>query len=330
MHLGGLKIYRFLLLATILSWAGSFQMVLAQQGEAPPPMWQLTPEQIKQQATHVQAGEDLTPDSWPEGAKVAVSLSFDFDTQAVWMGSQGTISPSYMSRGEYGARVGLPRIIALLDKHNIPASFFIPAMTMVLHPDAITNIKAKKRHEIGFHSYVHENPMKLTAAEEREVYKKALSIFVQHVGKPPAGFRSAAWDLTPSTIEIVREMGFLYESSMMADDRPYRLLENGQDTGLVEIPVEWILDDWPLFQLKWPNLIGIRSTEEVYSIWKAEFDGAYEEGTLFSLTMHPQVIGHRYRMQMMDKLITYIKSKKHVWFATHEEIARYVLKQAAR
>ena len=148
-------------------------------------------------------------------------------------------------------------------------------------------------------------------------------------GRKSAGFRSAAWDLTESTIKIVREMGFVYDSSMMSDDRPYQLMSNSEDTGLVELPVEWILDDWPLFQISWPSKhVAIRNADDVYSIWKEEFDGAYEEGTLYILTMHPQVIGHRYRMAMLDRLITYIKSKPGVWFATHEEIANYVKEQA--
>jgi peptidoglycan-N-acetylglucosamine deacetylase len=152
-----------------------------------------------------------------------------------------------------------------------------------------------------------------------------MKIFEKHVGKRPVGFRSAAWDLTESTIEIVKEMGFLYESSMMADDKPYALISHGVDTGLVELPVEWILDDWPLFQISWPSgHVALRNAEDVYSIWKDEFDGAYNEGSLYILTMHPQVIGHRYRIAMLDKLITYMKTKPGVWFATHEEIARHV------
>lgn len=307
---------------------GMTQSVLAQSAASDrPPMWQWTPAEIQQQVNLVRAGEDLTPSSWPNGARVAVSFSFDFDTEAVWMGAQGLSSPSYMSRGEYGARAGMPRILALLDKHEIPASFFVPAISMVLHSDVMTTLKNNSQHEIGFHSYVHENPMVLSAADERAVYEKAMQIFIEQVGKRPVGFRSAAWDLTPATIDIVREMGFLYESSLMADDRPYRLLSSGEETGLVELPVEWILDDWPMFQLNWPYQVSIRNADDVYSIWKDEFDAAYEEGTMFLLTMHPQVIGHRYRMQMLGELITYIKSRGDVWFATHEQIARYVIEQ---
>ena len=293
------------------------------------PLWKWTPEQIGKVVGRVRAGKDLTPKRWPNGARVAVSFSFDVDTEAVWMGFQGQSSPSYMSRGEYGARTGLPRILAMLDRQDIPASFFIPAMTMELHPGVVSSIQKASRHEIGFHSYVHENPLQLAAHEERAVYEKAMAIFVKHVGHRPAGFRSAAWDLTPATINLVKEMGFQYESSMMADDRPYELIAEGKPTGLVELPVEWILDDWPFFQISWAfGHVSLRNAEDVFSIWKDEFDVAYEEGTLYILTMHPQVIGHRYRLKMLERLITYMKSKPGVWFATHEEIARYVKQQA--
>lgn len=294
------------------------------------PIWNWTPEKIIEHVSTVRAGRDLTPESWPNGARVAVSLSFDIDTEPVWIGFQEQSSPSYMSRGEYGARRGMPRVLDLLEKHDIPATFFMPAMSMELHPEVVRDIKQRiPRHEFGFHSYVHENPLRLNEGDERRIYGQAMDIFVRHVGKRPVGFRSAAWDLTESTVKIVKEMGFLYESSMMADNSPYELVAEGKATGLVELPVEWILDDWPLFQISWPSKhVAIRNAEDVLSIWRDEFDVAWEEGTMYILTMHPQVIGHRYRMKMLDKLVTHMKNKGGVWFATHEEIARYVKEQS--
>jgi peptidoglycan-N-acetylglucosamine deacetylase len=295
----------------------------------PEPIWNWTPEQIAKQVNIVRAGRDLSPKNWPDGARVAVSLSFDVDTEPVWFGFQEQSSPSYMSRGEYGARTGQPRVLKLLEKHKIPATFFLPAMTMELHPELVPELLKHPEYEIGFHSFVHENPMRLNEADERRVYKEAMVIFEKHVGRRPVGFRSAAWDLTESTIKIVKEMGFLYESSLMADERPYMLMSAGEETGIIELPVEWILDDWPLFQISWPaKHVAIRNAEDVFSIWRDEFDVAHEEGTLYMLTMHPQVIGHRYRIKMLDKLITHMKNKGGVWFATHESIARHVKEQA--
>lgn len=295
----------------------------------PVPRWQQTPAQLKAAVSTVRAGADLTPASWPQGARVAVGLSFDVDTELVWLVDEGAQSPSTMSRGEYGARVGLRRVLRLLDAHDIPATFFIPAMSMEIHPQIVPMIRANPHHEIGFHSYAHENPLALSAADERAVYQKGLAIFVSRVGGRPQGFRSAAWDLTPASIGIVRSLGFLYDSSMMADDRPYALIADGGDTGLVELPVEWILDDWPYFQLDWDSgQVAMRNADDVFSIWRDEFDVAYDEGTTFILTMHPQVIGHRYRLRMLNRLIDHMKSKPGVWFATHAEIARYVREAA--
>jgi len=129
----------------------------AQQEE---PVWKWTPEQIITHVNKVRSGKDLTPKRWPNGARMAVSLSCDFDTEPVWLGFQKQQSPSYMSRGEYGARAGMPRIMAMLDKYKIPATFFIPAISMVLHPEVIDDIKRRPQHEFGFHSYVHENPLR--------------------------------------------------------------------------------------------------------------------------------------------------------------------------
>ena len=254
-----------------------------------------------------------------------MGLSFDVDTELVWLEDRDVQSPSTMSRGEYGARAGLPRVLALLSRHDIPATFFIPAMSMELHPAMVRLIKTDPRHEFGFHSYAHENPLRLNAEDERAAYEKGLEIFVSHTGVRPQGFRSAAWDLTPATIDIVRSLGFVYDSSLMADDRPYQLLSRGQDAGLIELPVEWILDDAPLFN---PQGNSYSSPRDVMQVWIDEFDRAWEERTMFLLTMHPHIVGHRSRIVALQGLIDHIQARGGAWFATHEAAARYVREQA--
>lgn len=289
-------------------------------------LWQQSPETIRSAVSQVRAGRDLTPAAWPDGARVAVGLSFDVDTELVWLTGAETESPATMSRGQYGARTGLDRVLSLLRDYGIPATFFVPAMTMELHPEVVTLIQADGRHELAFHSYAHENPLELDPASERAAYEKGLALFQRHAGVRPLGFRSASWDLTPATIDIIQELGFRYDSSLMADDRPYQLISGGRDSDLVELPVEWILDDWPYFQLDWDSgEIGLRSADEVFPIWRDEFDGAWQEGTLFVLTMHPQVIGHRYRIRMLRRLIEHMKSRPGVWFATQADIAAHVV-----
>ena len=116
----------------------------------------------------------------------------------------------------------------------------------------------------------------------------------------------------------------LYDSSMMADDDPYELVENGEATGMVELPVEWIRDDAVYFNMdRFAGLRPYTPPTAVLDVFKREFDGAYAEGGLFLLTLHPPIIGHRSRMQLIDELLDYIKSHEGVWFATHGEIAQY-------
>ncbi|MGB9893491.1 MAG: polysaccharide deacetylase family protein [Candidatus Saccharicenans sp.] len=301
-----------------------FSLAFSQTEEKP---WKWSQEKIKAEVNRVRAGKDLTPRIWPNGARVAVGLSFDFDAETNSL-RDNVLSPSPLSQGEYGARVAVPRILALLDKYKLPATFFVPAVTAILHPDSIKLIIDKKRHEIGIHGWIHERNSLLSEEEERELMKKSYQVLKEATGEPPAGIRTPSWDFSPATLKIIRELGLVYDSSLMADDRPYELLENGQPTGVVELPVEWLLDDYPYFGFDRYSSVRPHSTpEDVFSIWKEEFNQAYEEGTCLILTMHPKFIGHRSRMAMLEKLINYFLSKSGVWFATHRDLALYVKKQ---
>lgn len=291
-----------------------------QQEEQP---WQWSLDKVKAYVNQVRAGKDLTPKAWQNGARVAVALSFDFDAETNAL-RDVQLSPGLFSQGEYSARVAIPRILNLLDKYNIPASFFVPAITAKLHPGEIQSIVQKGRHEIGMHGWIHERNSLLTEDEERELMQKSFVALKDATGKAPAGIRTPSWDFSPFTLKLIIELGLLYDSSLMADDRPYEILQNGKPTGVVELPVEWLLDDYPYFGFERYSSVRPHITpDEVLEIWTAEFDQAYEEGTLFVLTMHPKYSGHRSRMAMLEKLIQHILSKKNAWFATHEAIARF-------
>ncbi|MGB8952086.1 MAG: polysaccharide deacetylase [Candidatus Aminicenantales bacterium] len=290
------------------------------------PPWQWSIEKVQSVVNKVRAGKDLTPVSWPNGARVAVALSFDFDAETNALRDKD-FSPGVLSQGEYAARTAIPRILALLDKYQIPASFFVPAITAKLHPEEIQAIVARGRHEIGIHGWIHERNSLLAEAEERELMQKSFAVLKEATGKAPSGIRTPSWDFSPFTLKIIRELGLLYDSSLMADDRPYEILEEGKPTGVVELPVEWLLDDYPYFGFdRYTSVRPHITPTEVFSIWASEFDKAFEEGTVFVLTMHPKYIGHRSRMVMLEKLIQYILGKRNVWFATHEDIARYIKK----
>ena len=282
----------------------------------------LSLDEVKQQFFRVSAGRRLRPRSWPNNSKVAVALSFDVDNASPAL-SRGDLGPEILSRGEYGAIDGLPRILRLLDTHNIAASFFIPAVSAALHPQMVGDILARQRHEIGIHGWIHEHLLVLdNEAEEQRLLTQSIEFLTKAIGKRPVGYRAPSWAFSRYTAKQVKEAGFLYDSSLMASDDPYELLLGGQRTGVIELPIEWILDDNAYFGATANG--SLPSADLALQTFQSEFDAAYEEGGLYILTMHPHIIGHRSRIALLDRLITHMKSKQGVWFATHEQVARYV------
>jgi peptidoglycan-N-acetylglucosamine deacetylase len=305
---------------TVVLLAVSGALLFAQA--RPQPGTKLSLDELKAQMFHVSAGRRLKPKSWPNGARVAVGLSFDVDNASASLATGDLISES-ISRGEYGAVDGLPRILRLLDKHNVPASFFVPAVSHLLHPQMIPAILASGRHEIGVHGWIHEHlPSVNDAAAEQDMLNRAIETLTKAIGKKPVGYRAPSWQFSRFTMGQLEAAGFLYDSSLMASDDAYEILLDGQPTGVVELPIERIVDDFPYFGSAANG--GMPSPDEVEKVFRAEFDVAYEEGGLFILTMHPHITGHRSRVAGLDRLIAHIKSKPGVWFATHEQIARYV------
>lgn len=285
----------------------------------------LNTDEIKAVANRVRAGRSLQPERWPNGARVAVLLSFDVDNDTILLARSDNPSIGAMSQGEYGGRVGLQRVVDLVDRHNIPASFFIPAVSLILQPDMVDVIQQSGQHEFGVHGWIHELNTELDGETERDLISRATDYLENVTGRRPVGYRAPSWNFSPNTLRIIRSFGFLYDSSLMADDRPYELLQNGEETGVVELPVEWILDDAPLLN---PRGTSYTSPRELLQVYIDEFDKAYEEGTMFLLTTHPHIIGHRSRILILEELISHIQSVGNVWFATHEQVARYVLEQA--
>ena len=297
---------------------------LAQEGSTPEP-WDWSDEFVRSAVNQVRAGRDLNPPSWPGGARVAVLLSFDVDNETTQGLRTGTVSIGPLSQGQYGARVALPRVLRLLEEEDVPATFFFPAWSLKLAPEQADLIQAPGMHEFGVHGWIHELNTALDGETEERLLRQARDVIEEITGVRPIGYRAPSWNHSPNTLRILREMGFVYESSLMADDRPYELLQDGEPTGLVELPVEWILDDAPLF-----NPLGNRymNPRDVLQVWIDEFDKAWEERTMFLLTMHPHVIGHRSRIVVLEALIDHIKTKSGVWFGTHAEAASWVREQA--
>jgi peptidoglycan/xylan/chitin deacetylase (PgdA/CDA1 family) len=289
--------------------------------------WEWTEPQWREIVGRARAGRSLAPKSWPGGARCAVSLSFDADHETIPLRDSDQ-SPMRISQGQYGNRQGVPRIRALLRKHGVKASFFYPAVSALLHPREVKEV-ADEGHEIGIHSWIHEANTKLPPGVERDLTLRAADVLEKVSGRRPVGIRTASWDFSVDTLPIIRELGLLYDSSLMGDDDPYELEEQGQPTGIVELPPEWIRDDAPYFNfVRFSALRPYTPPSGVEEIFRAEFDGALAEGGLFLLTMHPHVIGHRSRISMLDRLVEYMKAQPGVWFGTHEEVARWCKQQA--
>jgi peptidoglycan/xylan/chitin deacetylase (PgdA/CDA1 family) len=259
---------------------------------------------------------------------VAVALSFDSDHETIPL-REGETRPGRLSQGQYGSRVGAPRIVRLLERRGIKATFFMPAVSALLHPEEARGY-VEAGHEIGIHGWIHERNMLLAPEIERELALRSAETLEKVSGMRPVGVRTPSWDFSDHTLRIIRELGLVYDSSLMADDEPYELLQDGQPTGIVELPVEWIRDDAVYFPMeRYAPLRPYTPPRGALTIWRDEFEAAYAEGGLFQLTMHPHVIGHRSRIAVLEELIDHIAAHPGVWFATHAEVATYVRDQAA-
>ncbi|MFQ5873143.1 MAG: polysaccharide deacetylase, partial [Dehalococcoidia bacterium] len=239
-------------------------------------------------------------------------------------GPDGTLPdlPGTMTMGEYGPKTGLPRILQLLDDYDIKASFFVPGYVAETHPDMVRDLVARG-HEVAHHGYMHESPAELTIDREREVLEKGIDILVKLTGEKPKGYRAPSWDMSKYTGSLLAEYGFLYDSSLMDDDAPYIWHTEGGD--LVELPIHWLLDDFPYygyapaFNLRGPMC----SPVSVFKTWAAEFDGLYKEGRCYILTTHPQIIGHPGRLSGLERTVQHIRTHPNVKFMRTVDIAEY-------
>jgi peptidoglycan/xylan/chitin deacetylase (PgdA/CDA1 family) len=251
-----------------------------------------------------------------------VCLTFDFDALSVWLGDDPHATPAMLSRGEYGARVGVPRILKLLAAYDLPATFFVPGHTAESFPTIVESILAAG-HEVAHHGYGHQDPSSQSPAEERRSLERGMAVLERFLGGPPLGYRSPSWDYSPVTLSLLVEYGFTYDSSLFAGDfRPYhpRLgdrvgvegpLVRGQEVNLWEFPVDFCLDDWPYFTFKFdPPRAGLSAPSKVLEIWGGEFDYMveHEEGGVLTVTMHPQVIGRGHRMALLERFVQHVLS----------------------
>lgn len=254
-----------------------------------------------------------------EERTISCCITFDFDGMSSWIGSARSDNPSMISRGQFGA-VAVPRILDLLDRYQVRSSFAVPGHTAYAYPRLVKDIR-DRGHELVHHGWVHENPAEFNEAGERNLLDKGLEALQRVVGVKPDGYRSPAWDFSERTVALLVEYGFIYDSSCMGHDfYPYYLrtgdrwsldsaYEFGRVTDLVELPVTWGLDDFPVSEFVMGMNGGLRAPSAVEEMWRDDFNFALANcpGGLFTLTLHPQTIGRGNRMLMLERLLEHFR-----------------------
>jgi len=265
-------------------------------------------------------------------------ITFDFDAISGWI-ARGMTSPSPISRGEFGPNVAVSRILALLKKYAVPASWYIPGHTLETYPDPCRQV-CDAGHEIGHHGWTHRPPASLTREQEEEELVRANEQIKKLAGCYARGYRSPSWDLSPHSVELLLKHGFIYDSSMMGDDyTPYRVRQGdiielekpavfGKETPLIEMPISWTLDDYPHFEfVRTPTVIqqGLMNANNVLANWLDDFMYLRDnlEWGVITYTFHPFVIGRGHRMMALEKLIQTLKEQGVVFMKLEDAAAEY-------
>lgn len=258
---------------------------------------------------------------WPEGRRAGAAITFDVDGTSGWIAAdeRNAKRPGMLSQGRYGPEVGLPLVLELLDRIGITSTFFVPGVVAEAYHEIVEDTVACG-HELALHGYTHRPPAQLSRDEETEELVRALEV-CRSIDPAVCGYRSPSWDISPWTLELLEGMGITYTSQFMDRFSPYR--HEGHD--LVELPVQWLLDDWPLFAWPRPGLAGgITSASVVEEMWVAEFEAVSDRGGLFVLTMHPQLIGRPSRVTMLERVLRRVVERGDVWVSDCRTIAAYV------
>lgn len=249
--------------------------------------------------------------NWPSGARAAVTFTFDFDDEEAWLADDPNAAskPGLLSMGTYGANVGVPEVLRLLDRRGIPATFFIPGRVAETHPDRVRDIVAAG-HELAAHGYTHRSPTALSRDEEEDELVRTKQI-LEGFGVAVRGYRSPAWEFSVNTLDLLAAHGIGYSSNLMDRLDPYR-----HPNGVVELPVHWLLADSVHFWFspaEWVKKIATPS--EVREIWEEELLGIRDLGGLCVLVMHPQVIGRPSRLRLLDRIMGLVQELGDVWVA---------------
>ena len=267
---------------------------------------------------------------WPAGAKCAVMFTFDFDAETLWLSRdpKNAERPGVLSQGTYGAKVGVPKILEVLDQEGIRATFFVPGWTAERHTSRLEAI-LRAGHEIGHHGYLHENASPDNPELEEQIIDMGLAALKKTVGVVPKGYRPPSGEMSDNVLRVLERRGFTYVSSKMDDYLPYTYPSADPNRrGLVELPWHWSLDDAVFFLFAINSQRPIVPNSYVLEIWQQEFIETYRWGGLFDLILHPQVIGRPGRLALLRDFIRFVRRYPNVWIDTGSAIADAWLAQS--
>jgi peptidoglycan/xylan/chitin deacetylase (PgdA/CDA1 family) len=267
----------------------------------------------------------------PDGHRAALLVGFDVDAETMWTSKDPRSADriGVLSHGRYEIEVGLPLILDMLDRQQLKATFFVPGWVADEHPDAIRELHTRG-HELAHHGYLHDSMDGATRERELEVLHQGIASLERITGERPVGYRAPMYDVNEHTWELLRQEGFLYSSNMMDTLWPYA--HDGDGPPLVELPVQWLLDDGPYYLLAYYplNYRQVYAPETVLSIWQQEFDGIHGLGGTMTLTLHPQITGRPSRLAALERLLDHVRSLPGVWLPTHRELAEACLAASGR
>ncbi|MGW4045967.1 polysaccharide deacetylase family protein [Streptomyces sp. NPDC004721] len=262
---------------------------------------------------------------WPDGRRAAAAFTFDVDAESCVLAHDPSASSrmSLMTHQAYGPRVGVPRLLRLLRRQDVKATFFVPGFTADTYPDMVRSI-VDEGHEVAHHGYLHEPMRGIGAAREAEYLDRGLEA-LDRLGIRPAGYRAPWWEMNWHTPDLLIERGFQYDSSLLDGDTPYRLHGTGAAGSLVEIPVDWGLDDWEqyAFYPGWTGSGVIESPRKVHEMWLLEAQAHHAESGCFVLTNHPFISGRPSRAAALERLIEDVRALDGMWITTLEQIAAH-------
>ncbi len=264
------------------------------------------------------------PFTWPAGATSALCLTFDLDAETMWTSRdpENANRPSVVSHGRYDVEMGLQVVLAFLDRNGISTTFFVPSLVAETHPDAVREI-VRHGHEIAHHGYDHTSVEGFSRDAERDLIRRSAETLAAIAGKAPLGYRAPLYGVTPATWGILDELGFHYSANMMDSIHPYI---HAGTKGLIEVPVQWLLDDGPYFALSFhpPNFRQPRPASEASETWCAEVRANAAYGGVTTLTLHPQLIGRPSRIGILQDVVDAAIDAGGVWFPRMHELAAHV------